>query len=104
VAEQNDAGASFFFSGKNAVAIGIEQADDRGVSFPPVAVLENLDVSVFGVRSLDLRGELNRSMVSVVVGDESSDETDYDVGRSRSRFGPEAYGVDCPGERRQSRG
>jgi len=89
VAEQNDTGASFFFRGKNAIAIGIEQAEDSGVSLLPAAVLENLDISIFGNGSFDQFGELNWAVVRVVVGDETSDETDYDVGRRRGWLGLE---------------
>ena len=106
MAEKNDTGASFFFGGKNAITIGIEQAEDRGVSLFPAAVLENPHVRVLGDRSLDLLGELNRTMVPVIVADESADETDYDVGRSRSCrswLWPERCCIHCPGERRHSR-
>ena len=89
MAEQNDTGASFFFRGKNAIAIGIEQAEDGRVSLLPATVFKNLDISVFGDGSLDLLGELNWAVVRVVVGDETSDETDYDVGRRRGWLGLE---------------
>ena len=89
VAEENDAGPSFFFRGKNAVVIGVEQAEDGVVGLFPATVLKNPHISIFGNSSLDLLRELNRAVVRVVMADKSAHEADHNVRRSRSAFGPE---------------
>jgi hypothetical protein len=102
VAEKNDAGSSFFFRGKNAVAIGIEKAEDSVVGLLPAAVLKNPDVSIFGNGSLHLLRELNRTLGRVVMADEAADEADHNVRGSDRWLGPDC--IDRAGELRRSCG
>ena len=103
VAEENDAGSSSFFRGKHAVVIGVQQSNDVVVSLLSSAVFENPDVGVFGNGSLNLPRELDGAVVRVVMADETTHETDHDVGRSGSRVGRERCGVQRSRERWQIR-
>src|SRR5580704_7625053 len=94
-------GTGFLLGGKCAVAIGIEDAKDGIVGLFAVAVLENTHVCIFGNDGADTPGELNWTVMRIVVANESTDKTDQDVrGRyirgRRGRLGPENRAIFCP--------
>jgi hypothetical protein len=93
VAEQDNVGASFFLSGKHAVAIGIEKSEHRVVGLLPAPILKNANVSPLGNGLPDALSELNRSVTGVVMADKPAHETDDDVRRRCGSFGAKSRGV-----------
>jgi hypothetical protein len=77
--------------------VSIQQAKDRFEGCLAMAVLENLDIGIFGGILVKKPCELDGIMVRIVVAEETADETDKDVsGRLRiaddSAFGSEDRG------------
>jgi len=103
VAEENNASPRFFLGGKNAVVIRVQQVDDSIVGLFPVPIFKNPNVGGFWNSSPDLLREFDRAMVRIVMAYETTYETDYDVGRSRSRFGRKRRGLDGSREPRNTR-
>ena len=104
MAEENDVGVGFFFEGKCAIVIRIQQLQDGLVGSLPAAVLEYADVGAFGKRLTDLLGQLNGPVMRVVMPDEATDETDHNVGWSGSGLGSKGSSVYSSGESGHRRG
>jgi len=82
VAEEDDAGVSFFLGGKDAVVISVEQTNDGVIGLFSAAVFEDLNISALGEGLADALCELNRAVVRVIRTYETADEADHDIGRS----------------------
>jgi hypothetical protein len=85
----------------------IKQAKDRLVSRPAVAVFENLNVRIFGNRSLNALGELDRPVMRIVVAHEAANEADHNVGGDRGRVSFDStfgHGEGRSGERQKQYG
>jgi hypothetical protein len=81
--EKDDVGAGLFLGGKSSVAVGVEQLQNRVIGAPAAAVLEYAHISVAGKCSADSLGNQHRTMVLVIMADESADESDDNVGGGR---------------------
>jgi hypothetical protein len=72
-------GGSFFLLAEHAVLIGIKQVKDGFEGQFPMAILEDLDVGVFGEVLLKALRNLDRAVVGVGVAHETAHEADQDV-------------------------
>ena len=97
--EKYDAGSGFLFGGENAVAVGVEELDDRVVGALSPPIFEDPHVRVFGKFRTNSLCELNWAVVLIVVANEATDETDHDVGRGRHIEGAKFCGIHCRGAR-----
>lgn len=79
MAEEDDAGAGFFFGGEDAVAVGVEQAKNVVEGLFAAPVLENADVGVMRNDGPNALGELNRAVMRVVMVYEPPNEADENV-------------------------
>ncbi len=100
VAEENYAGPSLLFAGKNSVVIRVQKSNDGIVGSLPPPVLEDTDKGLFGNSSLDLLRQLNRAVVRAVVSDEATHKTDHNAGRSGGGLGAEHRAIQSSRESR----
>ena len=96
--EEDDASASFLFGGEKAIAVGIEKAEDGLVGTFAVAVFEDFYIRVFGKVWANFLREANGAMVLIVMADETTDETNHNIGRQGGLLGRKRGGVDCAGD------
>ena len=79
LSEQHDVGGSLLLLAEHAVLIGVKQVKDGFERHLAMAILENLDVGVFGEILLKALRDLDRAVVGVGVAHETADEADQDV-------------------------
>ena len=109
VADEHDVRSGFFIVAQHAVMVRIQQVKDGFEGCLAMAVLENLDVNIFGGILLKKPCDLDGVVVRIVVAEESADETDKDVsGRLRisdaSAFGCEdRWTHDCEQEEHRNK-
>ena len=87
MAEENNAGVGFFLGGKDPVVIGVQQANNDGIGSVFCAGFQKPERRCPWGTVWRMRCDLNRTMMRIVMVDETTNEADHDVGRSRSRLG-----------------
>ena len=73
--------------------IRIQLAQDRLISQPSAPVFKNLHIGVFGNGAPDLLRKSHRAVMRIVMADETTNETDYDVRRSGNGLSRRRRGI-----------
>jgi hypothetical protein len=104
LAEQDYARPSLFFSGKNAVTVRVQQADNSVIGSFAAPVFKDPDESSLGYSLPDSLRELNRTVVRIIMTDEAAYEPDHNIRRRCSRFRVERTAIESSRERRHGGG
>ncbi len=81
VSIEDDSSFDFFDLRERSIVVSVKHSDNLLVGLPPLVVLEYFDLHAGRVIFSQMVGELDFLMNSIVMVDESADESDHDDGR-----------------------
>lgn len=82
MAKNNDAGVLLFFGRQVSIAIGVQKAEDLDERILAAVVFKCLDVNAGSIFFTEPINELDFRVHSIIVANETPDETDDNDGRS----------------------